>query len=431
MIDYDFLYNKDYYAKFTDVEHFVDKELSYQVLHNVTLLPYIEKRGLNMPGGLIKQDGSYIDGSGLHRGLGCSYRFNKKKVKNCDETIVYMGMWPNIWGHVFTDNIRRLWVLNDTRFMEKFGKLKFVYISYMDQTPGNNALELLRIIGADSVRIERVNEITRYKTVIYPDECFYREADGNRYFTKEYVDMIDILRNYGINNFVDTGVRKVYFSHRGYSNIRAIGEYRLEGFFKRLGFKVISPENYSFEQQLSILLSCTHYASTVGSVSHNLIFLRDNTNVYLIPRADFISEYQFALDQVHPLNIKYVDSTLSMYVHPDHPHRGPFFYIISDNILKCFGKKMKRRNNYRGFTIYRYLGYLMNGCQSPGDYYINEYEKYLFPQIKEGKLKELSKKRIEENTLLQKLCCKYKIQRVFDKAIHRFELVIEKRRPDR
>ena len=49
------------------------------------------------------------------------------------------------------------------------------------------------------------------------------------------------------------------------------------------------------------MLNCEEFASTVGSAAHNIIFLRDGTKAYLIPRANFITEYQLALDQVKVL----------------------------------------------------------------------------------------------------------------------------------
>ena len=68
-----------------------------------------------------------------------------------------------------------------------------------------------------------------------------------------------------------------------------------------------------------------------------MIFLRDNTEVLLIPRAAYIGGYQEALNDIHNLQIKYIDSSLSIFAHHPYPWTGPFCYILSENLLKYFG----------------------------------------------------------------------------------------------
>ena len=419
MINYDYLFDKSHYDLYTKTDHFSQINLMWREYENATVLPFSYDYK-EATGGLLDSSGRYVDGSGLHRGLGKKYEYDENQVKISDETIVLLGAWPGIWGHWLTDNIRRLWVLNDKSFMMKYGKCKFVYIPFAKYDIKKSPRELLKLLGIEQVTLERLDGITRYKKVILPDECFFRTPDFNRYYTKEYVCMIDKIREYGKENFRDTGVRKVYFTYRHFSDVRAMGEYRLEGFFKRRGYKIIAPEDYSFREQLNILLSCTEFASTIGSAAHNVMFLRDNTKVYLIPRADFITEYQFALNQIHNLDITFIDSSLSLYVHPDHPWGGPFYFIISENLQRCFGIRMKKRNNNRGFSIYRQLCFFMNGCQSPRDYYGKEYIKYL----------NMSPKRVEGYSMFHRLFQKLGLVRYSYKVLHKISLFCAKRRPD-
>ena len=401
MINYDFLYDRSHYKNDINIDHLVETELSWTTYDEAIVQPF--KRGYSdVTGGLLDKAGNYIDGSGLHKGMGFKYEYDETAVEYRDETAILLGVWPDIWGHWLTDNIRRLWVLKNKEFMARYGHLKFIYIPYFNNRICKNASELLEMLGGDKVKLVSINKPVKYKKIILPDECFFSMPDGDRFFTKEYTELIDDIREYAKERFVDTGIRKVYFSYRNYSAIRAMGEYRLEGFFGRMGYKVISPEKYSFKEQLNILLNASEFASTVGSASHNIIFLRDNTKVYLIPRNDSITKYQFALDQVHDLDITYVDSSLSLYLYPDCPWGGPFYFIISENLLRCFGKKMRRMNNSRGFMIYRQLGYWLNGCQKPGDYYKKEYKKYL----------DISEKQVEEYSWIFKFLEKIYIQKV-------------------
>ena len=129
---------------------------------------------------MLDVKGNYIDGSGLHREIGTGYDGTGRKVEECDETIVFLGLWTCLWGHELKDSLRRLWVLNDKGFMERYGHLRFVYVSIDDKDPDLNFQELLNIIGIGVVRLERINRIIRFSNVILPDECFW--GQGSVYF---------------------------------------------------------------------------------------------------------------------------------------------------------------------------------------------------------------------------------------------------------
>ena len=116
----------------------------------------------------------------------------------------------------------------------------------------------------------------------------------------------------------------MYFTYSRFSSDKQVGENKLEDFFTGLGYKIIAPERYSFEEQLNILANCEFFASTIGSCSHNIIFLPEGASVYLIPRAFYLTGYQVALGEVINLNIYYVDSSLSVLVRRNNPWEGPF-----------------------------------------------------------------------------------------------------------
>lgn len=377
MVNYDYLYDKSYFKKYTEVDHRVECQLSWQEYDNAVILPYRKIKGVRMPGGLCDKNGNYIDGSGLHRGLGSRYAYEAHEVRESDETIIFLGLWPNIWGHVLTDNIRRLWVLFDKEFMKRYGHLRFLYIPHENKLPGENALRFLEILGIGDIRLEPVFDILKFKKIIIPDECFFRESDGNRFFTKEYEEMIGRVRSYGIRNLKKTKSDRVYFTHSNFSGLRSVGEDRLERFFKELGYKIISPEKYSFEEQLNIFLNCKEFVSTIGSLSHNTVFLREHTKVFLIPRACYITEYQWALDQIVDTDTVYVDSALTMYLQPEHPWGGPFYYIVSDNLKKCFNVETYEVDNEKGFLQFKKVFFILNGSQKIQSYYREIYPKYL------------------------------------------------------
>nr|WP_295607638.1 hypothetical protein [uncultured Methanobrevibacter sp.] len=66
------------------------------------------------------------------------------------------------------------------------------------------------------------------------------------------------------------------------------------------------------------------------------------------------------MDQVHDLDVTYIDSTLSFYVNPERKWEGPFYYIISHNLEECFNHHCKSKYYKFDFYVYRHLGYAMN-----------------------------------------------------------------------
>ena len=409
MTNYDYLYHKEDYGELLGIKHRTERELSWRCYANAAVLPYRPQDMVGggmlegtFGGGMLDEKGNYIDGSGLHREIGTGYDIANKTVDECDETIVFLGLWACLWGHELTDDLRRLWVLDNKSFMEQYGRLRFVYVSIDDKEPDKSFLELLEIIGIESVRLERINRITRFSHVILPDECFWRQGRAY-YFTKEYVDIIDRVRDHGEAHFVPGGSPKVYYTHRTVSGYRELGERKLEQFFKQQGFTIVSPEKYTLREQINILLNCREFASTCGSASHNSIFLRDHTKVFLIPRTFGIPGYQFALDEVHELDITYVDASLSMYIDPAHFWNGPFYYIVSRELAACFGTDLPAGENRIDFEVYRRLAFVLNRISEPVDYYKDVYRQYLpyDPGIKKHR-----------EGLCFKLCCKLRIQKI-------------------
>ncbi|SET16303.1 Protein of unknown function [[Clostridium] aminophilum] len=389
MLNYDFLYSKEYYGKDLKVVHLEKKSLSWKKLNNVTLLPYKSIEG-NLGGGLVDSSGEYIDGSGLHAGLGCAYDHNGE-VSERDDTVVFLGLWPNIWGHCLTDNLRRLWVLDNTAFMEKYGKRKFVYIPFEDKDIIPNFQSLLSMIGCDRITLEPVRTVTRFREVILPDECFYRRNDGprpfvrefgTRLYTEEYRNLIQKIRNCEKPRSIEKRTQKIYCSTRKRTRYNEFGERRLEIYFRKLGFEIIYPEEHSFEEQLNLFRNCSEFAATVGSVSHNIMFLREHTKVWLIPRTAFITEYQLAIDTLQDLEISYIDSTLSIYPDKKNPWTGPNFYIISDPLQKCFGTEINYAVDRVRFWVFRHLARTMHEDAQFSEYYRDAVKRYL-PDVEE------------------------------------------------
>ena len=358
MTNYDYLYKKEYYGESLHKNYEAKKELGYQVIKNGVILPY--KRTDKGPGGgVLDESGRFIGSTSLHNCCGCGYDFQKIE-KNSDSTVIYLGMFHDIWGHCLTDNIRRLWFLKSSFYTDVFSRCKPVFVPMETFEFGDSSRKLLEILGFDCDDFLPVTSITRYNTIILPDESFFTTDGDSRYFTSEYREMMDRIRDYAKEHRKKTPYKKVYFSYKNYTHFKQFGEERLERYFQSKGYEVLYPEKMTLEEQLNVLINCDSFASTIGSCSHNILFLRDHAKVILIPRANYLTGYQLTLDQVHDLNITYIDSTLSLFA-ASCPWEGPFYYFVSGRLMDYFKDTRKKdrrywRESFKDFKMYAIHG---------------------------------------------------------------------------
>ena len=266
-----------------------------------------------------------------------------------------------IWGHCITDNLRRLWFLFSEEYKEKYASCKIVYLPMKGFSFSGSFAELLSVMGIPYERFRPVTRIPQFKTVIVPDECFFVGEGRKRFFTKEYRELIDRVRAYAESHARPTGCEKLYFTYSHYKKGKQVGEEKLEAFFKEKGYRVIAPERYSFKEQLNLLWNCREFASTIGSCSHNVIFLQEGTRVTLIPRAYYLTEYQAALDQVYPLKLSFADASASLFVDRRNPWTGPWYFFVTPELLRCFedGRKTDQafwNRQLNDFKKYRRIG---------------------------------------------------------------------------
>ena len=405
-----YLFNENIYKKHLDTPHFSNKELSFSVYKNATVLP-CKKLESCIGGGIVTSDGEYLENTALHTKNGVGYDILYKKESS--DKIIYLGMFTGVWGHCITDNLRRLWFLKSKYYKDNFMDYKLVYIAFPEFEFNDNFITLLNIIGIDCSKFILINEAIKYDEILIPDESFYTLDGSARFFTKEYRFMINEIRQYGLNNKKETGYDKVYFTYSRYSGYKQIGEYKLEHFFRKQGYKIIAPEQFSFKEQLNILVNCKFFASTIGSCSHNIMFMQNGGKVILIPRANYLTGYQLAIDEVSDLNINYIDSSLSLLVDKNCPWNGPFYYYISDKLYDFFGKSEKNNTfnhrDMRDFKRYIKLSFVkdnLSDCKS-----ISYYFPVLMKCLQDYKRFSLSYK-IKRKTKVVELKCLL-INRIF------------------
>ena len=379
MTNIDHLYNKAA-AKVLTKNYFANKNFDVKVIEHGTIVPYVPtvengRRVLEF-GGLVDGKRRFIKSSVGKFGAENFYT-PTETVQRVSESVVYLGLFYPIWGHFITEGLRYFWALHNAAFQKIFGDCRLAYVPcelkyYLERE--KNFRRLAKIIGLDCDKLIPIEHPTQFENVVLPDESFFLNVDGLRKFTDAYRETVDRVRDFALKNRTPTSAKKIYFLY----GKKQIGEERLAEYFRSKGYKIISPEKLTLDEQLNFLINAESFVSTLGSCAHNSLFLRDNAEVILIPRAaDRFTAYQPPIDQVHPLNINYVDSSLSLF----ETNNGPYCFVIGERLKKFFGDEFTgyTDDDFKTFLEYARLsiggGFSVN--PKAEDYYGESLRKFL------------------------------------------------------
>ena len=96
----------------------IDKEApSFFRADDVTILPTKKDPDLFWGrGGAITNEGKFIEASRVGDAFGGYYDFEKEKVPFYRETVIYIPVIPNHWGHFLLDCLCRFWFINDDKY---------------------------------------------------------------------------------------------------------------------------------------------------------------------------------------------------------------------------------------------------------------------------------------------------------------------------
>ena len=311
-----------------------------------------------------------------------------------EETIIYLGCMYNCWGHFFTDGFSKVWYLLTDEYKLKYkGKVK-IAVSFI----GNDIkycpkplLELYQLLGIKENDILVITEPTKFKSIIVPDNSLFFH-NGTRHFTKDYCDVIQTIID-AVEPMNDRKFEKIYLSRTHFTKGNAdFGEKSLEVVFKRLGYTIIHPQEYSIREQLSIFKTAKSFVSTTGSLGHNSLFCNANTEVILLRKCFAIFDYQLVINEARDLTVTYIDTHLTCFVN-DQPNNGPFFLYRNTNFCRFikdrFGIVVKE-----DFSTKRYMRY-MRICLMRNDMKNRtQAHEYYFNKLREELQNDSWKKRI-------------------------------------
>lgn len=258
---------------------------------------------------------------------------------------LFLGAFYGCWGHSLTDSLRFLWVFLPhyaNRLGVDLSSLKLVYVPVGGKKNlGKSFRELLMAVGVPINRIIEVTQPTRFKLLYVPEASFYEDLKTiERHWTKEYSDSIERV----IATVVPKALhptRMIYFSRTKWQKglrRKDFGEVAIEKAIRKNlpECEIISPEQFSFGEQVSMLQSCKKLIVTEGSLSHNALFLPQRAELVILRKCWLANRYQKAINEMRELKVIELDASWkNRLINPlKNPCAGPFFLAVTTDLAR-------------------------------------------------------------------------------------------------
>lgn len=311
-----------------------EKKPAVQHYDNATILPLNRMKGDNLlfgRGGVVDEDGNYVDESAIDRRVQYAYEFSAPIRR--DKKVVYCGYLVNQWGHFLVEAVARLWYFleNDETidsyvFFVEYGKERGVVGNYR---------EFFELLGVWE-KIEVINQPTKYTEILIP-ELGYRWRSS---YSDKFKRLFRKVTENALARMGDTGEKnqKIYFSRSLLSGIeeREFGLDLLDDYFQKNGYRVLHPEKIHLTEVVVAIERAEEIATLSGSLPHNLLFAEDGKKAVIIERNVLNNEIQVDINCMKSLNVTYVDANIPLY--SINLGWGPFIMAYNDQ-LRAFSEE--------------------------------------------------------------------------------------------
>lgn len=225
-----------------------------------------------------------------------SYRVPENEIEYRDESVVFGGIITNHLGHTLLDASCRLWYLVENPDFEKVVFLEYPreFVSSFD------GLKFVELMGIPREKIEVITAPTMFKEMVVPGESIHPLTG----YKREFMVPFDAIRE----RIAPGSVKKLYLSRRQYEMSGIVNEEFFERFYESRGFTVVSPEQLPIEEQISLVAGAEEIVSTIGTMTHLILFAQKDVKVTILNRTTCIA-VQMLIDEACGIEPYYVDAT--------------------------------------------------------------------------------------------------------------------------
>lgn len=208
-----------------------------------------------------------------------TFHKNIGRVKFINEPVLYLGHCYLMahFGHFLVEGMARTWAL----LYKKYKNIKVV-VAYENQHPMPRFIRtFLNALGVADENIIVIYKPTKFSHVFIPAQAMnckcYIAPIMNRVIDTALVKLVD--KKYKTYD-------KIYLSRSAIVNGHGCvsGERQIEKIFEKNGYKVIYPEQLTFNEQVTLAYNCTEMAGLAGSALHLALFMKKDGRVIQIKR---------------------------------------------------------------------------------------------------------------------------------------------------
>ena len=306
-----FVNNYSQWADLASRKFLSDRKLEVREIAKGIILPAKEADNSTYKGGVCDSDMNFVAGFFRNKPpkagqLGMKGAYHVDGLTKSDEEVIFGGVLIGLFGHFILECLGRMWYILKNRQDKR--KIVFLLLPYTEEKDWFYSFFELLDIERDRIMI--LQEPTQFKKVIVPDESIHSWYD----YTKEYLLPYDYIRN----KVKDSGIKKLYLTrskikyNEDRKGMYLCNEEYLEQFYASKGYEIISPEQFSIEEQISMVAGADEIASTLGSLSHFALFCKPGTKFTMFTRVDDDTLYpQCMINEAKNLNWYIVDVSMN------------------------------------------------------------------------------------------------------------------------
>lgn len=261
-------------------------------------------------GGVFDADFGFV--AGMFRGnppnngvYGVHGIYAVNEIEKIDEEVIFGGALVGLFGHLILDSLSRMWYILKNRDDKR--KIVFLLI----RKEHSWFYPFFDLLDIPRERIIILRKPTLYKKVIIPDESVHSWYN----YTKEYLVPYDYIRS----KIKNSDIKKIYLTRSKFdetlrkTSVRYLcNERYFEKYFENKGYKIIEPEEYSVEDQISMISSAENIVSTLGTLSHFALFCKPGVKFTMLTRVDNATLYpQCLINEAKQIDWYIVDVSMN------------------------------------------------------------------------------------------------------------------------
>lgn len=316
----------------------LDTELEAREYDNAILLPL--RRRKESPasayngwheGGVCSGEHTFL--AGLARkypvadvNWGCIKGYSPSKTVYRDETVVFGGVLIDHFGHNLVDCLSRMWYFaknTDTPY-------KFVFLMMTNHK--KYVKDFFQLAGLDEDRYEIITEATQFRRVIIPDQAVFSISSTAH---PDWLLFFDKIKENIRKTLPAPNADKLYLTRTQLPEEKVFetNERYFERFFSERGYVCVAPEKLSLAEQINLIMNASSIVTTMGTLSHMMLFANQNANCTILLRTPSEIVYpQIIIDLLKGYTCSYVEVTKEILPSPH--SRGVPLYLHTDYFMQ-------------------------------------------------------------------------------------------------